>query len=363
MKRWCGIHVRRARRHQRRFRAPARADRRSAFPCGRRHLGRWGSRADLHFHSNWPLSRAVCASGDTRVSLASGQRCESRPQATVQSDAQARERRPLVGTARRRRAAGKDPEWPRRHEKVVRHSRRQGSASSAQVSRSRACRPEVGVPLRPAPSGRLGFRRAAGKDPEWPRRHEKVVRHSRRQSSASSAQFSRSRACRPEVGVPLRPAPSGRLGFRRAAGKDPELPRRHEKVMRYSRRESSASSAQVLRSRACRAPPGELPRGRRSLACGQHCRSGGPHREYWRRSFATGVCGGGTLPIAQNTNGSELCSLPSISGESVKGGYPRSQSTMTNRNLPPRACGAQGSFDFRREAPGGPWTGPRRNRA
>ena len=280
----------------------------------------------------------------------------------MQSDAQARERRPLVGTARRRRAAGKDPELACRHEKVVRHSRPQSSTSSAQVSRSRACRPEVGVPLRPAPSGRLGFRRAAGKDPEWPRRHEKVVRHSRRQSSASSAQVSRSRACRPEVGVPLRPAPSGRLGFRRAAGKDPELPRRHEKVMRYSRRESSASSAQVLRSRACRAPPGELPRGRRSLACGQHCRSGGPHREYWRRSFATGVCGGGTLPIAQNTNGSELCSLPSISGESVKGGYPLSQSVMTNRNLPPRADGAQGSFDSRRGAPGGLWAGPRRNR-
>ena len=69
------------------------------------------------------------------------------------------------------------------------------------------------------------------------------------------------------------------------------------------------------------------------------------------------------MPSAKNATGSELCSLPSISGESVKGGYPLSPSTMTNRNLPPRACGAQGSFDFRREAPGGSWTGPRRNRA
>ena len=111
------------------------------------------------------------------------------------------------------------------------------------------------------------------------------------------------------------------------------------------------------------------------------------------------------------------------SGESVKGGTPLSQSVMTNRNLPPRADGAQGSFDsrarsgwesgpptptppapgspcgsrrtseararsgwesgsptptppapgspcgsrrtseVRREAPGGLWTGPRRNRA
>ena len=25
-----------------------------AFPCGRRHLDRWGSRAGLHFRSNWP---------------------------------------------------------------------------------------------------------------------------------------------------------------------------------------------------------------------------------------------------------------------------------------------------------------------
>ena len=149
---------------------------------------------------------------------------------------------------------------------------------------------------------------------------------------------------------------------RRAAGKDPEWPRRHEKVVRHSRRQSSALSAQVSRSRACRAPPGGLPRGRRSLACGQHCRSGGPHREHWRRSFATGVLWRRYAAEREKRNGSELRSLPSISGESVKGGYPLSQSVMTNRNLPPRACGAQGSFDFRREAPGGPWTGPRRNR-
>ena len=38
---------------------------------------------------------------------------------------------------------------------------RPGPASSAQVSRSRACRPEVGVPLRPAPSGPLGFPRGS----------------------------------------------------------------------------------------------------------------------------------------------------------------------------------------------------------
>ena len=45
-------------------------------------------------------------------------------------------------------------------------------------------------------------------------------------------------------------------------------------------------------------------------------------------------------------------------GESVKGGnLPFHKSTMTNRHSPPRAEGAQGSFDCRREAPGGPRTG------
>ena len=50
---------------------------------------------------------------------------------------------------------------------------------------------------------------------------------------------------------------------------------------------------------------------------------------------------------------------PRDRGESVKGGLPPPfhKSTMTNRNSPPRAAGAQGSFDCRREAPG-PRTGP-----
>ena len=55
----------------------------------------------------------------------------------------------------------------------------------------------------------------------------------------------------------------------------------------------------------------------------------------------------------QRTSGS----LRAISGESVKGGYPLSQSVTTNRNSPPRAEGAQGSSDCRREAPGGSGTG------
>ena len=59
-KRWRGTHIGRARRHRCRFRAPARADRSSAFPCGRHHLDRWDSRAQLHFHSNWQRSAFPC---------------------------------------------------------------------------------------------------------------------------------------------------------------------------------------------------------------------------------------------------------------------------------------------------------------
>ena len=46
-------------------------------------------------------------------------------------------------------------------------------------------------------------------------------------------------------------------------------------------------------------------------------------------------------------------SLPAISGESVKAGYPLSQSTTTNRNSPKRAPAREGVAIARREAPGG----------
>ena len=94
-----------------------------------------------------PLSRAVCVSGYARVSLASGQRCRSRPHATMQSDAQARERRPLVGTARRRRAAGKDPELAGGSPlgRARRHRRRFRAPARAGPHRENC--PEVGVPL------------------------------------------------------------------------------------------------------------------------------------------------------------------------------------------------------------------------
>ena len=56
---------------------------------------------------------------------------------------------------------------------------------------------------------------------------------------------------------------------------------------------------------------------------------------------------GGALPSTRKNKWQRTFgSLPAISGESVKGGYPLSQSVTTNRNSPPRAAsGAQGSFD------------------
>ena len=68
------------------------------------------------------------------------------------------------------------------------HSRWQGPASSAQVSRSRACRPEVGVPLPAAPTSLAGYS---------PRRET-----FRCSASAPFAALSRSGADL-EVGVPL----------------------------------------------------------------------------------------------------------------------------------------------------------------
>ena len=83
--------------------------------------------------------------------------CTSRPHATMQSDALARERRPPVGTARRRRAAGKDPEFrsgsplgrdpgvERHPDGCVAHAFRCASRSGAGPHRENC--PEVGVPV------------------------------------------------------------------------------------------------------------------------------------------------------------------------------------------------------------------------
>ena len=71
-------------------------------------------------------------------------------------------------------------------------------------------------------------------------------------------------------------------------------------------------------------------------------------------------CGRHLAERAKNNGGEPSVRCPRDRGESVKGGPPPPfhKSTMTNRNSPPRAAGAQGSFDCRREAPGGPRTGP-----
>ena len=260
MKRWCGTHVGRARRHRRRFRAPARADRRSAFPClrpalpvwrpppgdlaafprRRRREGRkdvWVSHpfgARCRSETGAPLSRAVCVSGYARVSLASGQRCRSRPHATMQSDAQARERRPLVGTARRRRAAGKDPECP------------------------------------------AGMKRWFG----------------------------------------LTSAGPGVIGAGFA------LPR---------------------------VPTG----GRRSLACGQHCRSGGPHRETWRRSLVGGVVRGERMCGFRTPSGRDAgrrpalrCRAPSARVAMRGFRWPPASGASLGPRPPCRATRRQGNADL-----------------
>ena len=52
------------------------------------------------------------------------------------------------------------------------------------------------------------------------------------------------------------------------------------------------------------------------------------------------------LAMREKTDGSELRSLPTFSGECVKGGIlPFHKTVTTNRNSPKRAEGAQGSFD------------------
>ena len=94
----------------------------------------------------------------------------------------------------------------------------------------------------------------------------------------------------------------------------------------------------------CRAPPGELPRGRRSPA-------GAPPSV------------DGAWPRARNarakTAGSELCSLPTCPGGKCERG---ARPPFTKRLRPIGTCrrpptGGQGSFDCRRGAPGGSGAG------
>ena len=119
--------------------------------------------------------------------------------------------------------------------------------------------------------------------------------------------------CRPEVGVPRRPGSSARMAVSLPCG-----------VMRGS---SDAPPA-GLRP----AVPG--PTGRTA----QRSAFQAVPALFWR---------GGVLPSAQKTMAANSVRCLRDRGESVKGGPPFHKSTMTNRNSPPRAAGAQGSFDSR----------------
>ena len=163
MERWCG-HVGKVGVISAGFalpRVPAptgRTGQRSAFPCGRHHLAGRGSRAE-HFRSNWPALR--CRVPSARVACAGF--AGVRPAVRVSALRHHAERRAGKGTPTSGRhsppqAGGR--EGPR---VGLWFASRQGPASSAQVSRSRACRPEVGVPLPAAstagleaPTGRPG---------------------------------------------------------------------------------------------------------------------------------------------------------------------------------------------------------------
>ena len=79
------------------------ADRRSAFPKPSPRFTRGGVLPSAQ--KQW--QRTSSAARVHEVQCPGW--CKSRPHATMQRDAQARERRPLVGTARRRRAAGRTP--------------------------------------------------------------------------------------------------------------------------------------------------------------------------------------------------------------------------------------------------------------
>ena len=171
--------------------------------------------------------------------------------------------------------------------------------------------------------------------------------------------------CRPEVGVPWRPVPSARMAVSLPCG-----------VMRGEQRCAARWPAASCADRRSAFPGGRCPPHEwRCLHPAASCRGSsdappaglrpavpGPIGRTAQRSAFQAVPAlfwrGGVLPSAQKTMAANSVRCLRDRGESVKGGPPFHKSTMTNRNSPPRAAGAQGSFDCRREAPGGPRTGP-----
>ena len=168
---------------------------------------------------------------------------------------------------------------PRPHERVVRHSRWQGPASSAQVSRSRAM-PVGDRRSEPFPRffsiGDVRFRcavaqrcrpEAGGQFSRWGpavarREGESGLRRPRRCAPL----------CRPEVGVPLPARREGEWASTPSAGCAPRC-RSEVGVPLPARREASGVDAPSAALRAAM-PTG----GRRSLACAPLCRPevGGP---------------------------------------------------------------------------------------
>ena len=216
------------------------------------------------------------------------------------------------------------------------------------------CRPEVGVPVRTAPSRTgWGLRRRGPPGRCADRRSAFPCGRHHLDRLGSAPPRPSGPLCRPEVGVPVRTAPSrtgwglrrrgppGRCADRRSAFPEPSP--RFNADRRYAVRSSEIRGAQRCWC-GFRAPA--------------RCRSetGAPCPRDSAR--------GGVLTSAK-TMAANFVRCQRDRGESVKGGLPPPfhESTMTNRNSPPRAEGAQGSFDCRREAPGGPGMGAYRSQS
>ena len=171
-----------------------RTGRRSAFPCGRRHLDRWGSRVGLHFHSKGGAhSRWRGAASSVRVSRSRampvrGRR--SKPSARFCSVGDAWVRSRQIGGGRRCRCGFRAPARCRSETGAPRTGRRSG------------------VPLRPAPSGPVGFARGAAFSQQgWCGTH---VGGGRRRRCG----FRAPARCRSEAGAPSRRRDSARLAMR-----------------------------------------------------------------------------------------------------------------------------------------------------
>ena len=174
----------------------------------------------------------------------------------------ARERRPLVGTARRRRAAGQDPQLQGRW------------------FRRRAADPQLRIPafgvIRTlewqTPFARISQPRK--RSPSRRRRHANAeLAHRAHATKRSDAQ---ARERRPPVGTAPRSGASGAMLTERTRGRARERhllgwgqrrDRNHPGAWRYATPPASGG--------LCRPPPGELARGRRSLAAGAICANGG----------------------------------------------------------------------------------------